>query len=120
MVTRILAFWRRRRDGDPARNFTLDDIAQYISNPERAEYALEALQDLVRRDLVDVYLPAGWVAAGHRRFNVWMDRRIAPPSGERITLEEWCARWREDWRISWRLNFGEDEHDDDDGNGGAA
>jgi hypothetical protein len=46
-------------------------------------------------------LSAGWATAEHRRFNVWLDRRMAPPSGKRITLEEWCALWlaREDgWR----------------------
>jgi hypothetical protein len=85
---------------------TLDDVAQYIPDPERAPQALWDLQYLVSLGLADVYLPAGWVAAGHRRFNVWLDRRMAPPSGQRITLEDWCARWfaREDGWRQWVAN----------------
>lgn len=131
MVTRILAFWRTRRRraaaaDDPSPELTLADVAQHIPDPERAAQALWDLRYLESLGLADVYLPAGWAIAEHRRFNVWLDRRLtAPraPSGERLTLEEWCARWlaREDGWRQWIADvLAGNEHDDDDGNGGAA
>lgn len=77
---------------DPS-TLALADVAQYIADPERATLAFSELQRLQRLELIDVYLPAGWVTAHHRRFNVWLSQRLQPPHGERITLEEWCARW---------------------------
>jgi hypothetical protein len=93
-MLRIPLPWRRERlNFDPA--VTLEDVARYIADPVRAAQAYWDLQHLVKLDLANVYLPAGWVAAGHRRFNVWLDRRMAPPHGERVTLEEWCQHYRD-------------------------
>jgi hypothetical protein len=95
MLSRLVnALSRRRddRDDDARPAVTLEDIAQYIHDPERAAQALGSLQRLQAVELVDVYLPAGWAASGERRFNVWNSHQIVP-GGERVTLEAWCARW---------------------------
>lgn len=78
-------------------NLKLSDVAQYIGDVTQAKAAYAELRRLQAADLVSGYLPAGWVAAHHRQFNVWVSRHVTPPadgsSGERVTLEVWCARW---------------------------
>lgn len=70
------------------------DIARYISDSSAARSAYEDLRQLLRQDLVNVYLPAGWIAAGRRDFNVWLnDSMLGFGRSRRVTLEEWCAAW---------------------------
>ncbi len=92
-------FGLRRSKPQPRLNLNPDvlpaDVAQYIADPSRARQAYEDLRQLMRESLVEVYLPAGWIAAGHRRFNVWLSHRLVR-GGLRITLEEWCQWWQAD------------------------
>lgn len=70
------------------------DVAQYFADPAQGRAAYEDLRSLLADELVNVYLPAGWIAAGHRRFNVWLSSRLVR-GGQRITLDEWCQRWQD-------------------------
>jgi hypothetical protein len=79
-------------DKQPDPELTLDDMAALIPDRALAAAALAELQRLERLDMLSCYLPAGWVAAGHRDFNVWLGHQLIP-GGERITLAEWCERW---------------------------
>ncbi|SRR5258706_8002667 len=83
--------------GTPPRpDLALNDVAACLPDRERAAAALAELQRLERLELVDMYLPAGWGVSGERRFNVWLDHRLRPPHGERLTLAAWCQRWLAD------------------------
>lgn len=72
---------------------TLGDVAQFIGDPTHAATAFHELQRLQDEELIDVYLPAGSIVAGTRRFNVWLGHQVRPPHGERITLQEWANEW---------------------------
>lgn len=74
------------------------DVAQYIPDKVAAAAAFLALVQLQQRGLIDIYLPAGWVTAQHRRFNVWISHQLRPPHGERVTLEQWCADYSAQWQ----------------------
>jgi hypothetical protein len=82
-----------RMDLDP--DVKRADVARYfaLGDGTRASAAYDELRRLIQASLVHVYLPAGWIAAGHRRFNVWLESPLVA-GGQRITLEEWCERWQ--------------------------
>jgi hypothetical protein len=82
--------------GVPQPDLTLDDVARHILDRAQPAAAFAELQRLDRLELIDVYLPAGWVAAGHRDFNVWLGSVMVPPLGRRMTLAEWCEQWLQD------------------------
>jgi hypothetical protein len=83
----------------PDPELTLDDVTRHIPDRALAAAALAELQRLQHLELIDVYLPAGWVAAGHRDFNVWLGHVLVPPQGRRMTPQEWCERWLADPRL---------------------
>lgn len=91
MVSRLF-----RRDQVPNPDLTLDDVVKHIPDRALAGAAFAELKRLERLELIDIYLPAGWVAAGHRDFNVWLGHAMVPPQGRRMTLAEWCELWLTD------------------------
>lgn len=66
---------------------TLADLSS-IGDPELRRLALVELNRIVDAGLASVYVPA---AADF--WNVWLGRELAPPHGERVTLETWCCRF---------------------------
>lgn len=95
-----LALWQAERQEpppSPASVRAVDVALCFPHDPEAATAVYAALARLQARGLVDVYLPAGWSVADHRRWSIWMSHHLRPPHGERVTLEAWCAEWLVDW-----------------------
>jgi hypothetical protein len=67
---------------------TLKDVRAHIGDKALAAEAFVTLMQLQEQGRIDIYLPAGWAIAGHRRFNVW-DNSIQ----ERMTLAYWLREW---------------------------
>lgn len=86
MLSRL--FGLRKPTAVPDPDLHLEDVQRHLPDMAHASAAFDELQRLEALELLDVYLPAGWVAAGHRDFNVWLNT-----TRERITLGEWCAQW---------------------------
>jgi hypothetical protein len=59
-----------------------------IADPAVRRLALGELNRLLDAGLVSAYVPA---AADF--WNVWLGHQLAPPQGERVTLDEWARRF---------------------------